>query len=264
MLWSTKKFRGYHIHATDGNIGKVEDMLFDDRHWTYRHAVVDTGSWLPGRTVLLPPSSIGRPDSQNKVLPVSLTKKQVDDSPPLSTDEPVSRRHETKLYEFYGLEPYWVGGIAGGEFPPPLSESEEFEKSQKPLKSVGTATEGDPDLRSCNEVIGYHIQATDGEIGHVSDLIVDDDGWIVRYIAVDTRNWMPGREVLIAVNWVKKVSWEDSKVFVDLPLEKIADSPEWEPGSPVSREYEKSLYEYYSRPGYWVRSTGSTEPAQNK
>lgn len=254
MLWSMKSFRGYHIHATDGNIGRVQDMLFDDREWVFRHAVVDTGQWLPGRTVLLPPSTIGRPDPEAKVLPVALTKRQVDDSPLLSTDEPVSRRHEARLYEFYGLEPYWVGGIAGGEFPPPKSETDEFEKSQQPTTSIATATEGDPDLRSCNEVIGYHIQATDGEIGHVSDLIGDDDNWIVRYIAVDTRNWLPGREVLMAVDWVHKVSWEDSKVFVDLPLEKIANSPEWEPGSRITREYEKALYEYYGRPGYWVRS----------
>lgn len=262
MLWSTKSFRGYHIHATDGNIGKVQDMLFDDREWVFRHAVVDTGQWLPGRTVLLPPDALGKPDSEAKVLPVSLTKQQVDDSPPLSTDEPVSRRHEAKLYEFYGLEPYWMGGIAGGEFPPPQPETEETEESAEPAGSIATATEGDPDLRSCNEVIGYHIQATDGEIGHVSDLIVDDDGWTVRYLAVDTRNWMPGREVLIAVDWIEKVSWEDSKVFVDLPLKEIADSPEWKPGSAISRQFEEATYEHYGRPGYWNplgRRTGHPE-----
>jgi hypothetical protein len=111
----------------------------------------------------------------------------------------------------------------------------------------------DPHLRSTKEVIGYHIQAVDGEIGHVEDLIVDDEEWFLRYLVVDTRNWLPGKAVLVAPGWAKRVDWVKRKVHVDLPQEAIRDSPEFDPSRPVNREYEVRLYDYYGRPHYWSR-----------
>jgi hypothetical protein len=109
----------------------------------------------------------------------------------------------------------------------------------------------DPHLRSTREVIGYHIQARDGEIGHVDDLIVDDELWYLRYLVIDTRNWLPGRKVLVAPAWAEQVSWIERKVYIDLKRETIKNSPEFDPSMPVNREYEVQLYDYYGRPRYW-------------
>ena len=110
---------------------------------------------------------------------------------------------------------------------------------------------GDPHLRSSREVIGYHIQATDDEIGHVEDFIVQDNGWVIRYMVVDTHNWLPGKKVLVATDWIEDVNWAERQVHVGLRRENIEEGPEFEPGMPVSRTYEQCLYDYYGRPVYW-------------
>jgi hypothetical protein len=109
----------------------------------------------------------------------------------------------------------------------------------------------DPHLRSSREVTGYHIQATDGDIGHVEDLLVDDQSWKIRYMIVDTTNWWPGKKVLVAPDWISEVNWAESKVHVQLGREKIRTSPEYDPSRPVERSYEARLYGHYARPRYW-------------
>ncbi len=107
-------------------------------------------------------------------------------------------------------------------------------------------------LRSADEVMGYHIEALDDAIGHVEDFIVDDESWKLRYIVVDTRNWLPGRKVLVAPDWIDSIRWVDQMVAVSLSREEISESPEFDPTVPINREYETRLYDYYGRPAYWA------------
>jgi hypothetical protein len=245
MLRSTKELRGYSIRAVDGDIGKVHELYFDDFAWMVRYLVVDTGNWLAGRKVLLQPGVLGQPDWENQALPVQLTKEQVEHSPAISTDQPVSRQMEANLHTYYGWTPYWQTGL--------LAPGMRIATSEMMVRS-GEDTEegkGDPNLRSTREVIGYHIQARDGEIGHVEDLIVDDRLWTIHYLVIDTRNWLPGRKVLVAPAWAEQVSWAERKVHLDLSRETVKDSPEYDPSMPVNRAYEFRLYDYYGRPKYW-------------
>lgn len=244
MLRSMKELRGYKIRAKDGDIGKVVEFYFDDKGWTIRYLVADTGNWLPGRQVLIAPAAFhGQPDWKSETFPVILTKEMIKESPHISTDRPVSRQKELKLNRYYGWPIYWSlnpEGIPVGELP--VAESG-IPPTEEP--------EGDSHLRSSREVIGYHIQAKDGEIGHVDDFIVDDENWIIRYMIVDTRNWLPGKKVLVSPHWIEEVNWAEAKVHVDLTREKIKDSPEYDPAASVNREYEEILYDYYGRPKYW-------------
>jgi hypothetical protein len=250
MLRSTKELRGYTIRAIDGDIGQVHEFYFDDLSWIVRYLVVDTGNWLPGRKVLLWPGVLGQPDWETQVLPVDLTKEQVEYSPDIGTDEPVSRQMETDLHTHYGWTPYWRGGLpqpglgtaAAAEMIAHAAQDRDEQEDQ----------ESDPHLRSTREVIGYHIQAQDGEIGHVEDLIVDDETWLIHHLVVDTRNWLPGRKVLVTPAWADEVNWVERKVHVDLSRDTIENSPEFDPSMPVNREYETRLYDYYGRPKYWV------------
>jgi sporulation protein YlmC with PRC-barrel domain len=107
-------------------------------------------------------------------------------------------------------------------------------------------------LRSLEEVKGYHIQATDGKIGHVEDFIVDDESWEIRYLVVDTRKWLHGKQVLLSPKWIQEIKWLESNVYVDLSREAVRNSPKYDPFSPVNREYEIRLYDYYGRPKYWM------------
>jgi hypothetical protein len=247
MLRNVNDIMGYVLQAKDGEIGRCKDFLFDDEHWTIRYMVADTGKWLPGRKVLISPLSVGELDWSSKLFPVRLNKKQIEEAPGLDEHEPVSRQYEIKYHFHYGWRHYW-GETDGGEArtaPQTLHIDKKIEVPSDKDKA------GDPHLRAVKEVTGYDIQATDGEIGHVEDFIVDDETWTIRYMLVGTRNWLPGRKVLVAPAWIKSVYWVESKVNVDLTREQIKNSPEYDPTVPVDREYETHLVEFYGLSKYW-------------
>jgi uncharacterized protein YrrD len=241
----------YRIGALDGELGKAKDFLFDDREWEVRYLVVDTGDWLPGRKVLISPQSVGEPIWAARLVPVSLTRGQVEKSPGIGEDLPVSRQHEMELAQYYMWVPDWrplAEAIGPQE---PASVLKAAREPALPLES-----EVDPHLRSTKEVLGYHVTAEDDEIGHVEDLIADTEAWAVRYIVVDTRNWLPGRKVLVCLDWVKDVNWYESHVSVALSAQAIKDSPRFDAHAAVNRKYEARLYDYYGRPrpAHWERS----------
>jgi uncharacterized protein YrrD len=243
MLRSLKTMLGYKLHATDGEMGKVADFYFDELDWFVRYLVADTGSWLAERLVLLSPLVLGLADAEDKTLRVSLTREQVEASPPVERDMPVSRQIEAELHGHYGSVPYWQAPF------PFVGTSSAVAAQAGPEEE--TDTEADPHLHSAREVTGYHIYATDGDIGHVDDLIVEDESWVIRYIVVDTGNWLPGKRVLMVPSWVQQIDWLERMVHVDLKGESIRNSPEFDPGEPVNRDYEERLYDYYGRLKYW-------------
>jgi hypothetical protein len=237
---------GYKVEASDDEIGSVKDFLFDDCFWGVRYVVVDTGHWLPGRKVLVSPLAVGEPDWRERSVPVSLTREQVEQSPNILSDQPVSRQKEEELHRFFGWAPYWGPAAYSGVGVPPVAVPM-FTKGEE-----GEEPQGDPSLRSMREVKNYHIHATDDSIGHVHDFIVETGDWGIRYLVVDTRNWLPGKKVLVAPTWIKDIRWADEQVYVDLTRDQIKDSPKFDPSLPVNREYEQRLCDYYGRPGYWL------------
>jgi hypothetical protein len=247
MLRSTKDLKGYTIAAVDRDVGSVHTFYFDDARWTVRYLVVDTGGWLP-QLVLISPIAIGHADWGSRRLSVNLTKDQVEHSPSFNTDKPVSRQHELDYHNYYGWPAYWMGPYLWGSSMYPLALA-----SAAPPAPVAVAEQNPADqhLRSADEVIGYHLQATDGEIGHVADFIVDDETWQFRYVVVDTSNWWFGNEVLVSPDWIDRVSWPDRRVSVNLAKETVKGSPRWDASAPVNRAYEERLYDYYGRPAYW-------------
>jgi sporulation protein YlmC with PRC-barrel domain len=246
MLRSVTALEGYTVRATDGDIGRVHDIYFNDDTWTIRYLVVDTGSWLPGRKVLVSPAALGKPNWDGFIFPVALTRKQVEKSPPIDTAKPVSRQQEIDLTDYYGWPLYWnepgIGALPTLTSIPPLPV--------EPVKKK-KARKADLHLRSAREVVGYHIHATDGEIGHVKDFVVDDDLWIIRYAVADTNNWLPGKKVLISPQWLGEIHYLERNIDVDLTRAKIKHCPEFDAEALVNREYEERLYDYYGRPVYW-------------
>ena len=248
MLRSLKEIFNYVLSAEDGEIGRCKDFLFDDEFWTIRYMVADTGKWLPGRKVLISPLFLGKPDWLKQKFLINMTKERLENSPALDEHAPVSRQYEKRYFQYYYWPYYWTGGDVWGAwpYPPavPVKYPEETEKSEHadPEKSH---------LRSAREVKGYYIHAKDGEIGHVEDFIVDDETWTIRYLVVDTRNWLPSRDVLIAPSWIESVSWAENSVTVPLTTKEVKESPEYDPAQPVNRQYEVRLYDFYGRPAYW-------------
>ena len=279
MLLSVRELEGFTIGAIDGDIGSVHDVYFDDQSWTVRYQVVDTGTWLPGRRVLISPMSVREPSWSDQRLRVELTRDQIQNSPDVDTAKSISRESEEALVRHYGLDPYWFGphrwGAVAYPYPygpvvPPLGDPVPAvdPETSRALEREGWQNVGpehveekhlpeerrvDAHLRSAREVMGYDIQALDGGIGHVEDFLLDDRSWAIRYLIVDTRNWLPGKKVVIAPEWVEEVSWSDSKVVVSLTRDQIEHSPEYDPSRPLEREDESRLYQHYGRPTYWER-----------
>jgi uncharacterized protein YrrD len=262
MLRNLKDLEGYALRATDGDIGAVKDFYFDDERWAVRYLVVKTGHWLDSRKVLISPVSIGTPDHADKVLPVSISREQVRNSPDIDTDKPVSRQHELDTLGYYGYPAYWDGvGLWGAASMPGMMLPEvgygaapSADGAADPALAEAIAARhqnDDPHLRSCHDVVGYHIKAQDGEIGHVQGWIVDEQSWAIRYLVVDTSNWWMGHRVLVAPQWITQVSWSDSIVAVSLTRQAIESSPPWDGSSPPSREQEAGIYAHYDRTGYW-------------
>jgi hypothetical protein len=245
MLRSISEIIGYHMAATDGEIGKAHDFLFDDHEWTVRHLVVDTGKWLPGRKVLIAPEALAGADWEKQWLAVSLTKEKIENSPSVDTDKPVSRQQEIELYRYFAWTPYWGAGM-GGLYAQPAAVAVPEQMGKEVQK-------GDLHLRSVRHVKGYRISAADGAIGHIDDFIVDDETWILRYAVVDTRNWLPGKKVLLSPWWLKDISWADRMASTDLRQDDIKNGPHLDPAMPVNREYEERLYDFHGRPKYWAQ-----------
>lgn len=261
MLWRAGEIRGYKILAKDGGIGSADDLLFDDARWTVRYLVVDTGGWLHDRKVLLIPSALGHPDGMSRHFPVDLTKEQVENSPDIDTDRPISRQRELELHHYYGWAPYWgmPGLLAGapGAVVAPLpidavtGRPGATENPAEREAMQAAREQGDLHLRSTREVSGYDIHAADGHIGHVEDFLVDDDDWTIRYLIVDTRNWLPGKKVLVSPQWIRAIQWEEREVEVDLTKDEIKHGPEYDPEIEMDRSFEERLYGHYGRTPYW-------------
>lgn len=248
MLRSLNEINGYVLGAQDGDIGRCSDFLFDDRDWTVRYVVADTKKWLPGRKVLISPISIGNADAPSRTLSVGLTRAQIKDAPPLEENAPVSRQYEIAFNKYYDWAGYWGGpSVWGPHLYPRL-----LNRAQENVREVVEKIEENVTLRSTREVKGYHIQATDTDVGHVEDYIVDLDTWIIRYLVIDTRNWLPGgKKVLLSPAWAEQVDWHRRRVMVSLTSDHIEKCPEFDPSLPVNRKYEVTLYDFYGRPYYW-------------
>jgi hypothetical protein len=233
MLWNASALKGYAVEASDGAIGTVTDLLFDDKTWTLRWLVVHT-AWLFGRHVLLPLSALGQPDAETKRFPVRLTKAQVKDSPDVDTDLPVSRHIEAHVYNYYDANPYWTSGFSGMDnaiatpYVLPINRNDVGPRYENGTDAL--LDDGDPHLRSVNAVIGYHLQAMDGEIGHVEDFIVDDGDWRIRLVTVDTKNWLPGERVVMPPSAIGEIDWVGELIYVKESRDKVKSSPPYNPG----------------------------------
>jgi hypothetical protein len=262
-LWTASAINGYAIAASDGHLGTVNDFLFDDASWLVRWLVVDTGKWLSGRKVLLSTFVLGHVDPKEHEFAVELTMQQVKDSPDIDTHRPVSRQIETNICDYYGWSPYWGNGLFTDSygyigdavavapslgFREPLASRDLAPWGSRQREDDIADTErsdDDPHLRSIEAVTGYHIHASDGEIGHVEDFLIDDADWSIHYLVVNTKNWWPGKKVLISPLSAREIDWTNKLVNLDVDRERVKDSPAYDPSITIDQAYNETFLTYY-------------------
>ena len=226
-LRSIKQLYGDTLHALDGEIGRVKDFYFDDQNWVIRYVIVDAGSWLSRRLVLLAPHAFTHFEEDGVSRPVNLTRQQIQDSPAIELHKPVSRQFEDEYYDYYQYSPYWYGGSMWGlgGYPVFLPLSQVNPPSLN--RSHGSSTHDDPHLRSTLALVGYKIHTSEGEVGHVIDFIVHAKTWAITHLIVETGHWYSGKEIAIAPKHVERISYEDSKVFLDVTRNAMLEAPEY-------------------------------------
>lgn len=235
MLRSLKQLYGNKLGASDGEIGHVKDFYFDDQNWAIRYLVADTGSWLPGRLVLLSPYSLGRLDQAEKILRVNLTRKQIEDSPSIDLHKPVSRQYEEEYSRYFGWPYYWQGDALWGLSGFPILELPPQPQTRLPAPAIDPQVQSpDAHLRSTQAVTGYHLQATDGRMGHVCDFMMDAGTWAIGQLAIKTGHRLSGKEIMLATKAVDRISYEESTVFVTLTGEAVTQNHSAEPAPTVA------------------------------
>ncbi len=231
MLHSIKKLEHCRILATDAEVGSVSDTYFDDARWVVRYLIVETSNRLREHPVLISPYAVKSVDWVTRAITTDLSRRQIEDSPNIDTDRPVSRQHESEYHRYYGYPEYWpyTTNWAWGAMPVvrPTDEEQAWAARQRPATEKERAA--DAHLRSSRHVMGYHIEASDAPIGHVEDFLFDEETWAIRYAVVDTRNWLPGDHVLISPERIRSVNWAERSVVVDMRRDEIRDSPTYDP-----------------------------------
>lgn len=245
MLIKAKTLNGYKLESKDGEVGKVKEFYFDDKHWTIRYLVAETGNWLTGKQVLISPYALVSVNKEEENIRINLTKKQIENSPLLSSDKPVSQQFEIDYHSYYEWPYYWSGPDIWGDFPNIIRDNNELKTYNQ------NKTEWNPSLRSSSFVSGQKIQATDGELGSVDDFIIDDVTWAIRYLIINTANPLIGKKVLVSPQWIDHISWDELKVFMNLSRESIKQSPEYTKEELLTRDYKIQLHRHYNRNIYW-------------
>lgn len=242
MLRSLNEVLGYHLEATDGDIGQCQDFLFDDETWTIRFMVADTRRWLPlSKKVLISPISLGEPKWSTSTFPINLTKEAIKNCPDIDIHKPVSRQYEAEFFRYYGYGFYWMGGGLWGTYPhaAALVDTEAPEPTHQD-------EDLDKHLRSASELEGYTIEARDGSIGHVQNFVIQDESWNIAYLIIDTRNWLPGgRKVVIPPSWATNIDWKSRVLALNLTKDQIESSPEYHSVEFIDPVYEDTLHAHY-------------------
>lgn len=242
MLWNASAIKGYTVQGTDGSLGSISDLLFDELHWGVRWLVVDTGMWLSARNVLLPLSVLGEPDPAHGQVTANLTMREVEKSPVIDIAQPLSRAVEEAIYKGYARTPYWadslaaVNAVTGDPKPAWLSRSD---------ASTAGHDAADWHLHGMAAIQGFGVEASDGEVGHVEDILFDSSDWTIRYLAVHTGVWWPGEKVLISPLSIERIDWARSILNLNVTLEKVKTSPPYRAGATVDGAYDQSFMTYY-------------------
>lgn len=259
MLYSMNALTKAKIKSSDSAFGDIRDLYFDDVSWVLRYFVVDVGTWLEGRHVLISPESLTEFRDDENAFASKLSRQQIHDSPLFDTQKTVSRQHEESLSKHYGWTPYWVTPMAAFPLPSlytypvvgatadrwnqenemPLTAANEWETHQD------IDSRQDVHLRSFQEIKSYGLQATDGDIGELDDLLIDAASWRVTHIIVDTRKWWPGGQVVIDRALVTDISWGDARIVVAMSRDEVKKAPPYDKDQKFNESFQMLLSQYY-------------------
>ena len=247
MRINAKKLFDLKVQASDGELGKVNDALIDERSWMLRYLVAETGGWLFGRKVLISPVAFSEPDASGGLLPVHMTKDEVKDSPEITVDPPLSRDQETRYHDHYRWPYYWGGGgIPGGGLGYiGVAPEAAFvgDTSVGPDISPLPAEDRDPSLRSAKTLIGYDLAIGQDKVAKIEDVVLDTERWSVAWV-VGTLNEGDGQRLLLPVEIVQ-LQDVDQPVLLDTRQESLSSAPRYDESVEDDAAFYESVSKHY-------------------
>jgi len=237
QLRRLKDLGEFTLTGTDGEVGSLQQIFFDDRDWRIRYLIVRAGTWLLGREVLLIPELVTEIDDGGRRIQVAATCERIRQAPPVTAQLTVSRHYEQALHQHYGALPYWDDDLPTG-VPAPVRPATIDSVVDEPVN---------PYLRSSREVTGYSLSGVDGEVGEVRDFVIDAPGWHLRYLVIRTGGWLRNRDILVACAWLEGIDWSAGRVATVLSRKAIESAPSYDTRRDIGRDYELALYKHYGR-----------------
>lgn len=241
--------RHYDVKGNADEIGKLHDIYLDDQSWKIRWFVVETGNWFSSNKILLTPENIVGVTPGTGTLHVALSKQDIENAPHAEEHLPVSDQDQNEVrYTAVNRHALMFPGYAGLMMPPTLIEqTQPLSEDERELQEA-VREQQDRHLRSAGEIEGYAISATDGNLGALSDLVVNSEEWKVELLAMDTSKWLPGRTVVVSPQGIDHISWRERELAVTMDKETIKESPELQSLKSIERSYVSKLNEYYRFP----------------
>lgn len=256
MLLRASRLEQSRLRATDGRIGKIKTFLFDEEQWVLRYIVAKYGFALFGKRVLISPMSVTGAPRDGEAIAVGLTRKQVKSAPTADLAQPVSRKKEAQFLRYYRVPVYWGGaGLWGGALTPleagSLSSAPAVDEEFAP--DTDLESDDESHLRSTREVAGYRVCAPEDEVGVITDFVIEDTTWAIRYLRIETAEDIGGGTLFISPYWVREISWIERKVSIDTPLAQLKAVPKAGTGGggQPTRDEEEHLHEFFGKVRYW-------------
>lgn len=249
MLHSYNDLKTFAIRAVDDRSSKVDDIYFDDSDWHIRYLVAQSGFLLTAHQGLVGARLLDAPDVTKREIPVNLTEEELKSADSPETDPPVSEQDRSTDAHDPGLWPSFLVGTGAPYSPDVAMDQLGLDRSEQ---SAGTADRrGDPHLRSMAEILDYSVETRDGEVGSVIDFLIEADGWQLRFLAIDTGNWLPGRRVVVTTDWITDVDAVDRKIHVDVDQQTLKDAPRLRSIEDLHLSDAKEAIDRYGHVGYW-------------
>lgn len=225
MLAFVSELRECRIEALDGEMGKVQDLFFDDRHWAVRYVLIDTGKILPGKKVMLSPASFDNLDIEEKRLHVHYDKEKIRKSPDVSETVSMTNEHETQLADYYGWSKYWLDNMMWGIGGSPIAEKIEEMHPPNLNREVDLPTSAEYSLRSAREAKGVRVHANDGRLGEVMDAIFDTRNWAVQSLVVKITHQPELGLMLLSPNELSGAEWTEGDLYFDGTVDQFKERP---------------------------------------
>lgn len=204
-----------NIHATDGEIGKLKDLYFND-NWELQFIIVDTRKWLPGKKALLPFYVQEEINLEEEYIKVDRDKETIRQSPKAPEDNELISSYQGAVLDYFGWNSYKENAVLDSDHGPVTTGDGKLQNTNVPPEPDLAAPDISTDnLRSMEEFMSFKVHAKDGKIGIVDNIILTEDGKIQYLVVNSNESYVENSLYLYRTDQVTSVDWFEEDLYLD-------------------------------------------------